>query len=146
MLLSKLQVLQGLYDPHSVNRETEVQRSWVTCLQSSSQGWTSRVAQWLRIHLPMQGTQVPSLVWEDLTCCRATKPVRHNYWSPQATTTEACKPRLLKLTHLEPVLRNKRSHRNEKPVHRKEEQPPLAATRDSPRAAMKTQRSQKLIN
>ena len=37
---------------------------------------TSLVVQWIRIHLPMQGTQVRSLVREDLTCCRATKPAR----------------------------------------------------------------------
>ena len=40
---------------------------------------TSLVAQWLRIHLPMQGTRVRSLVQEDPTCRGATKPVRHNY-------------------------------------------------------------------
>ena len=40
---------------------------------------TSLVAQWLRIHLPMQGTRVPALVWKDPTCRGATKPVRHNY-------------------------------------------------------------------
>ena len=40
---------------------------------------TSLVAQWLRIHLPMQGTQFRALVWEDPTCHGATKPVRHNY-------------------------------------------------------------------
>ena len=39
----------------------------------------SLVVQWLRIHLPMQGTQVRSLVREDRTCHRATKSVRHNY-------------------------------------------------------------------
>ena len=39
----------------------------------------SLVAQWLRIHLPMQRTWVQALVWEDPTCCGATKPVRHNY-------------------------------------------------------------------
>ena len=39
----------------------------------------SLVAQWLRIHLPMQGTWVRSLVREDPTCCGTTKPVRHNY-------------------------------------------------------------------
>ena len=39
----------------------------------------SLVAQWLRICLPMQGTRVQALVWEDLTCRGATKPVRHNY-------------------------------------------------------------------
>ena len=40
---------------------------------------TSLVVQWLRIRLPMQGTWVRSLVREDPTCCRATKPVCHNY-------------------------------------------------------------------
>ena len=39
----------------------------------------SLVAQWLRICLPMQGTLVQSLAREDPTCCKATKPVRHNY-------------------------------------------------------------------
>ena len=39
----------------------------------------SLVAQWLRIRLPMQGTRVRALVWEGLTCRRATKPVHHNY-------------------------------------------------------------------
>ena len=41
----------------------------------------SLVAQWLRIHLPMHGTQVRSLVREDPTCSGATKPVHHNYWA-----------------------------------------------------------------
>ena len=40
---------------------------------------TSLVAQWLRIRLPMQGTRVRALVWEDPTCCGATKPVCHSY-------------------------------------------------------------------
>ena len=39
---------------------------------------TSLVVQWIRICLPMQGTQVQSLVWEDPTRCRATKPMCHN--------------------------------------------------------------------
>ena len=41
--------------------------------------WASLVVQWLRIHLPKQGTQVRALVREDLTCHGATKPMRHNY-------------------------------------------------------------------
>ena len=41
----------------------------------------SLVAQWLRIRLPMQGTWVRALVWEDPTCRRATKPVHHNCWA-----------------------------------------------------------------
>ena len=39
----------------------------------------SLVVQWLRIRLPMQGTQVRALVWEDPTCRGATKLMRHNY-------------------------------------------------------------------
>ena len=39
----------------------------------------SLVVQWLRIRLPMQGTWVQALVWEDPTRCGATKPLRHNY-------------------------------------------------------------------
>ena len=39
----------------------------------------SLVAQWLRICLPMQGTRVRALVWEDRTCRGATGPVSHNY-------------------------------------------------------------------
>ena len=38
----------------------------------------------VRIHLPMQGTWVQSLVWEDPICHGATKPLCHNYWSPHA--------------------------------------------------------------
>ena len=53
---------------------------------------------------------------------------------------------LLKPACLEPLLRNNKGHRNEKSAHRSEERPPLAATRESPRAATKTQCSQKLIN
>ena len=39
----------------------------------------SLVVQWLRVRLPMQGTQVRAPVREDPTCRRATKPVSHNY-------------------------------------------------------------------
>ena len=42
-------------------------------------GRTSLVGQWLRVHLPMQGTRVQALVQEDPTCHGATKPVCHNY-------------------------------------------------------------------
>ena len=73
----------------------------------------------------MQGTRVQALVGEDPTCRGATKPVRHNYWAcalePTGHNYWAHEPQLLKPTHLEPVLRNKRSHHNEKPGHRKEE-------------------------
>ena len=51
--------------------ENQPVKSWVN--------WTSLVVQWLRIHLPVQGTQEPSLVWEDSTRQGATKPMNHNY-------------------------------------------------------------------
>ena len=61
---------------------------------------TSLVAQCLRICLPMQGTWVRALVWEDTTCCRATKPMCHNYWACTLETTShnyrAHAPQLLK--------------------------------------------------
>ena len=44
-----------------------------------SKNWASLVAQWLRICLPMQGTRVQALVWEDPTCRGATRPMSHNY-------------------------------------------------------------------
>ena len=85
----------------------------------------SLVAQWLRIRLPRQGTRVRALIWEDPTCRGATKPMRHNYWAcalePTSHNYWARVPQLLKLTCLEPVLRNKRSHHNEKPAHHNEE-------------------------
>ena len=95
----------------------------------------------------MQGTRVGVLVWEDPTCHGATKPMHHNYWAcalePASHNYWAHVPQLLKPMRLEPVLRNKRSHCNEKPVHHNEEHPPFAATRESPHAATKTQHSQK---
>ena len=54
---------------------------------------------------------------------------------PWATITEPA--------HLEPVLRNKRGRDSERPMHRNEEWPPLAATRESPRTETKTQHSHK---
>ena len=65
----------------------------------------SLVAQWIRIHLAMQGKLVRSLFWEDSTCCGATKSVSQNYWawalkpmsqqllSPHDATTEAHVPK-----------------------------------------------------
>ena len=50
---------------------------------------TSLVVQWLRICLPMQGTRVRALVWEDPTCRGATRPMSHNYW---ACASGACAP------------------------------------------------------
>ena len=88
---------------------------------------TSLVLQWLRIRLPMQGTWVRALVWEDPTCSGATKllhhnywactlePVHHNYWAcalePVRHNYWAHVPQLLKPVRLDPVLHNKEKQR-----------------------------------
>ena len=58
----------------------------------------SLVVQWLRICLPMQGTRVQALVWEDPTCRGATGPVSHKYW---ACTFGACAPQQERLRQWE---------------------------------------------
>ena len=63
---------------------------------------TSLVVQWLRICLPKQGTWVRSLVQEDSTCHRATKPLCHDYRS---------------LCALGLTLFTERSHHHEKLAH-----------------------------
>ena len=81
--------------------------------------------------------------WESACQCRGH---RFEPWSgkiphaaerlgPWATITEPAR--------LEPVLRNKRGRDSERPAHRDEEWPPLAATRESPRTETKTQHSHK---
>ena len=58
----------------------------------------------------------------------------------------AREPQLRAPVHLEPVLRNKRGHDSERPAHRDEEWPPLAATRESPSTETKTQHRNQSIN
>ena len=76
---------------------------------------TSLKGQWLRFHLPAQGTQVQSLVQEDPTCRGATRPLCHNYWKPACSRGQA--------------LRQEKSP-HEEPGRCNEEQPPLMATRE----------------
>ena len=84
--------------------------------------------------------------WESACQCRGHGfepwsgriPHAAEWLGPWATTTEP--------VHLEPVLHNKRGHSSERPAHRDEEWPPLAATRESPCTETKTQHSHKLIN
>ena len=81
--------------------------------------------------------------WESACQCRGHRfepwsgkiPHATEQLGPWATTTEPAR--------LEPVLRNKRGCNSERPAHRDEERPPLAATRESSRTETKTQHSQK---
>ena len=66
----------------------------------------SLVAWWIRIHFPMQGTQVWSLVQEDSTSLGATMPACHNFWvgslEPESRSYWAPVPLLLEPSGLEP--------------------------------------------
>uniref|UniRef100_A0A8C0I715 Secretory carrier-associated membrane protein n=1 Tax=Balaenoptera musculus TaxID=9771 RepID=A0A8C0I715_BALMU len=73
------------YQDFSVDIPVEFQKTvkimyylWIALSNRKGSG-ASLVAQWLRICLPMQGTRVRALVWEDPTCRGATEPVSHNY-------------------------------------------------------------------
>ena len=67
------------YDVNShIEEEYSISLSGKSRLKITHIG-ASLVAQWLRIRLPMQGTRVRALVWEDPTCRGATRPVSHNY-------------------------------------------------------------------
>ena len=92
---------------------------------------TSLVVQWLKIHLSVWGTGVWSLVWEDSTSHEATKPLFHNYWAHA----------------LEPANPNYWSSSAWSLCSTTEEatttSSPHASVKESPRAARKTQHSQK---
>ena len=84
----------------------------------------SLVAQWLRVCLPMQGTRVRALVWEDPTCRGATGSVSHNYWAcasgasaPQQERPQWWEARVPRW-RVAPTCHNWRrpSHRNEDPT------------------------------
>ena len=81
--------------------------------------------------------------WESTCQCRGHGfepwsgkiPHAAEWLGPWATIAEPAR--------LEPVLRNKRDHDSERPVHHDEEGPLLAATGESPRTETKTQHSHK---
>ena len=115
---------------------------------------TFLVAQWLRIHLPKQGTRVRAPVQEDPTCRGASKPMHHNYrdctLEPASHNYWACKPQLLSLrfTTTETHVPRARAPQQKKPPQwearaLQQSRPHSPQLRESPRAAMKTQRSQK---
>ena len=81
--------------------------------------------------------KIPQAAEQLSPCATTTEPVSHNDWSlhtlePAYHNYWAHVLQLLKPACLKTVLCNKRSHRNEKPAHRKEEWPPLTTTRENP--------------
>ena len=95
-LLIRLAGFPTLWTPSAKNtahRKSSMDSS-VVCYglyfpNQNSSARASLVAQWLRVCLPMQGTRVRALVWEEPTYRGATRPVSHSYW---ACTSGACAP------------------------------------------------------
>ena len=82
----------------NLEKEKWSRRNQAPWLQSILQSYSNQksmvlgaslVMQWLRVCLPMQGTRVRALVWEDPTCRGAATPMSHNYW---ACVSGACAP------------------------------------------------------
>ena len=124
MLFSQIILYINIYIHKYVNKYKEIHFKELIVGAGKSKihrTGASLMAQWLRIRLPMQGTWVRALGQEDPTCRGATKPVHHNYWAwalePASHSYWAHEPQLLKPGRLEPMLCNKRSHRNEKSAH-----------------------------
>ena len=69
----------------------------------------SLVAQWLRVRLPMQGTQVHAPVQEDPICRGAAGPVSHGRW---ACTSGACDPQRERPQQWEACVLQKQTNKN----------------------------------
>ena len=50
---------------------------YMTSMAEQCTTYGTSLVQWLRIHLPVQETWIPSQ--EDSTCCGATELICHNY-------------------------------------------------------------------
>ena len=92
------------------------------------------MGQWLRIHLPVQGTQVRSQFQEDQG---ASKPMYHNCRAHVQQLPKPESPELRSAAEKPP---------NERPTHRSRGVGPAPTARESPPAAVETQHSQKEIN
>ena len=128
-----------------------------TVFQKSDYGykWTwgaSLVTQWWRIHLPVQETQVWSLIQEDPTCHREAFALElsslcSRFWEPQQL--KPLHPRAGVPQQEKPEATTMRSPCTATGVQRSKDQrslllqPPCAITREKLRTAMKTQHCNK---
>ena len=87
------------WDPNTRQISSRLKRLHGGCLRSTGQNLGNRtnfpaslVAQWGRKYQPVNAEEVLSLIQEDPTCRRATKPMSHNYGAhtlePRSTTRE----------------------------------------------------------
>ena len=86
------------------------------------------VVWWLRIHLPMHGTQVWFLVCKDPICHRASKRVCYNY---RACALEPGSCHHWGSCALQPELCKERSHHHKKPTHCNESETPLVTIQEA---------------
>ena len=103
----------------------------------------SLVVQWLRICLAMQGAPVRSLVWEDPTCHRATKPESCSYWLHTLQLLKPARPEQSLCSATREAKRSPHTTRKSSPPH-PITRPLLTTTRESPTAATQTHHSQKV--
>ena len=89
-------------EPGSANNTNELTNRFFGMPPEPSQhqnvrSWASLVAWWWRVHLTMRETWVWSLIKEDPTCHRASKPVHCKYWacaeSPELQPLEPTSPK-----------------------------------------------------
>ena len=66
-----------------------------SCLETpmDRRAWWAQSMQWIRIHLPRQGTRVQSPLWED-SVCRRQQSLRTTTMG--ATSSRACVPQLVR--------------------------------------------------
>lgn len=83
--------------------------AWSQAL-TTIQIWTSRGVQWLRVHLPVQGTWTRALVWEYPTCQGATPFLHHSQCAHVRRPRKPAHPRAMRP--------RKGSHRHEPPAPR----------------------------
>ena len=88
-LIGKRGIRELLRETEMFSILIEMKDTWWGYKFVKTQWRASLVAQWLRICMPVQGTRVRALVWEDPTCRGETRPVSHNYW---ACVSGACAP------------------------------------------------------
>ena len=94
----------------------------------------------------MQGTRVQALVQEDPTCRGATKHQLSRAPRLLSLLSRAGEPQLLKPVNLEPVLRNKRSHHNEKSPHTAMKSSPRSPQLEKAHARTQQRRPNTAIN
>ena len=97
--------------------------------------WTSQVVQWLRVHLPMQGTWTRALVWEYPTC---HGQLRSCTTASERVCDDCGRPHIL-----EPCAPEREATAASSPSPATREEPQRAAAGDSSCAATKTWHSQK---